>query len=109
MIDPEYIKRKEQQFLVHSFLYYKLDESLICDSTYDFICKELLKYKTSDCLKYPSLLKGLDESGSGFYIREYPEEIITKAFHLLYDKKKSEGMKSDFSEFVRRHGFKLKE
>ena len=35
------LEQKIRQFLVHSFLYYKLDESIISDTDYDSLCVEL--------------------------------------------------------------------
>lgn len=93
--------------MVHSFLYYVLDESLISDAIYDSICKELVKYKTSPVLQYPDIIKHLDESGSGYYIKKYPEAIISKAIKLLYQHKVSEGMTTPFPNYVKRKGFKI--
>ena len=39
------IQQKVRQYLVHSFLYYQLDESLISDNYYDQICNEILDFK----------------------------------------------------------------
>ena len=35
------LQQRLRQFLVHSYLYYKLDESIISDTEYDRICMEL--------------------------------------------------------------------
>jgi hypothetical protein len=41
----ELINRRQQQILVHSYLYYQLDTNLISDFTYDMWCKELAQLK----------------------------------------------------------------
>jgi hypothetical protein len=103
----ELILRRRRQFLVHSFLYYVLDESIISDATYDKWCVELVELQR----KYPSLAKKLpyhnlciqlDESASGGYIGrdDYPPEIVSTAFHLLATERKV-----PVSELVRYYGY----
>ncbi|MGL4819730.1 MAG: DNA ligase LigA-related protein [Bacilli bacterium] len=78
-----HVLRVTKQFLVHSYIYYKLDDSIIDDSMYDEICKELFSYKPY-VKQYKDLIDPLDESGSGFYILDYPPEIRTVAHQLHY-------------------------
>ena len=62
-------------YLMHSYLYYELDESIITDGEYDGICKRLLY--VYDELKHMHLhlvTKDLLECGSGFNI-EYTNLI----------------------------------
>jgi hypothetical protein len=49
----ELINRRERQILVHSFLYYQLNESILTDYTFDAICNELVVLMT----KYPEEFK----------------------------------------------------
>jgi len=47
-----------RQFLVHSFLYYQLDESIISDENYDRICVQLKEVIVGqDKYLYQTLLK----------------------------------------------------
>jgi hypothetical protein len=84
------INMLQVDFLAYSYLYYQCDISLIPDSLYDNICKWLLLHKENspDAFiksRYYDLCKGLDESGSGFYLREedYPIEIKKVCIRLL--------------------------
>ena len=106
----ELIQKKIRQYLVHSFLYYQLDESIIADSHYDQICKEvlkLLKNQTSpSILPYEELVKKtLFEDASGFSIKQYPAEIISSAFHLLYQHNGVES--TTFDSFLARFGYTI--
>jgi hypothetical protein len=103
----ELMLRRRRQFLVHSFLYYILDESIIDDNTYDRWCVELVDLQK----KYPDIAKSLpyhdiciqlDESASGSYIKQYPPEIVSKAFHLLAREKQQ-----PLDELVARYGYQL--
>lgn len=106
----EFVRRKEQQFLIHSFLYYKLDEAIIIDTTYDNICSELMSYKFSPFLKYPNLIEGLGASGSGYYLQDYPAEIKSKALLLLYWHKRAKGgLQGGLIDFLGQYGFEIKE
>lgn len=85
----ELIQQKIRQYLVHSFLYYQLDESIISDRHYDEICTEVLQlmdtHTSSSHLPYHELVKkSLSVDASGFSLRKYPAEIISSALHLLY-------------------------
>ena len=101
----ELLNRIIHQFLVHSFLYYKLDTSIISDEFYDKICFDLVELKKNDEYKkhrYSSYIEGLDASGSGFYLSKYPPNIISTAFHLLYNNLKPN---ETFPQFVARWGY----
>ena len=101
------LDRLVHQFLVHSFLYYQLGESLIGDENYDRVCVHLTKaVKGQDKYLYQKIIENsLGTEGSGFSIhkKEYPPEIISAAFHLLYQDKYSE-IKS-FKEFLSSYGY----
>ena len=104
------IQQKIRQFLVHSFLYYQLDESLITDNFYDRICKEIIDLieNTHDkyFIPYKDLLEeSTADNASGFSIREYPSEIISSALHLLYQQNYSKSL--PFRAFLSRLGYSL--
>lgn len=83
MRDPN---RLVNQYLVHSYLYYILDSSVISDERYDEICKELLT-----CLEeatHPNALlvnKEALQSGTAYHLRseQYPEGVKRAAHSLL--------------------------
>ncbi len=99
-----------RQFLVHSFLYYRLGESIIGDSAYDQLAKELHRlHKDAPALELPfaNLLKpALGAEASGFQIRTYPPEIVSTAFKLLYD---HQAPAVEFTEFVERRGYQIEQ
>ena len=104
----EMILQKIRQYLVHSFLYYQLDVSIISDRNYDQICADLAKlisdnsYKNS--LPFHDLVKSsLDENSSGFSISKYPPEIVSAALHLLYQTNYIDSM--SFETFLARFGY----
>ena len=104
----ELIQRKIRQYLVHSFLYYQLDESIIPDRNYDQICADVSKLisKQTDkkSLPFHELVKySLAENGSGFSISKYPPEIVSAALHLLYQTSYVDSM--SFETFLVRFGF----
>ena len=106
----ELIQKKIRQYLVHSFLYYQLDESIIADSHYDQICKELLKlmknHASQNLLPYHELVKkSLFEDASGFSVKQYPAEIISSAFHLLYQHNVDNS--TTFESFLTRFGYTI--
>lgn len=105
----ETLHRYQRNFLVHSFLYYKIDETIILDEEYDKRCSIMNNIMESDpdlakISSYYELCEPCGRTGSGYYIKEYPPEIITRAFHLLYQVKKPN---EDFSRFVSRWGYQL--
>ena len=108
-MSSEIVQQKICQFLIHSFLYYKLDESIISDEDYDYICQDLqklLQQHSDSELPFQELIQsGLGTEASGFSIKTYPPEIISAALHLLYQSQYSNTL--DFSEFVERLGYRL--
>lgn len=103
----ERLRRLGRQFLVHSFLYYRLGENLISDAAFDQLAEELLTLrKAHPELELPhaaALKPALGGEASGFGIRDYPEAIVTDAFKLLY----AETMPGvEFPEFVERRGYR---
>ena len=104
----ELIKQKIRQYLVHSFLYYQLDESVISDRHYDHICADVAKLLSEKSDKYflpfHDLVKSsLTENASGFSISKYPPEIVSAALHLLYQTSYIDSM--SFETFLARFGF----
>jgi DNA ligase-like, N-terminal NAD+-binding domain len=104
--EPVLLRRRALQFLVHSFLYYRLGESVISDEAFDRIAEELrtLRAKHPDAeLPYADVLEpALGPEGSGFAIRNYPPRVVSAAFKLLYATEEPE---VDFHEFVERRGY----
>lgn len=105
------IKRmRQKQFLVHSFLYYKLDESIINDTDYDILCKNMIKSmeRNKQDTGYDALCEPCGTTGSGFYIKEYPPEIITSAFRVLYfHKKKYYGYTGTLSDLISKWNYQI--
>ena len=104
------IQQKVRQYLVHSFLYYRLDESIIPDRHYDKICVEvgkLIQTKSAASLfPYYDLMKiNLYEDASGFSVRKYPAEIVSTAMHLLYQRTYIKSMTLD--TYLARFGYSL--
>ena len=108
----ELIQQKIRQYLVHSFLYYQLDESVISDSNFDQICKDVAKLisdiSDKDSLPFHDLvISNLAENASGFSISNYPPEILSVALHLLYQTNYVNSM--TFETFLARFGYSSSE
>ena len=106
----ELIQQKIRQYMLHSFLYYQLDESIIADRHYDEICAEVLQLMKTNAgssqQPYQELVKtSLSEDASGFSVRKYPAEIISSALHLLYQHNAVKAL--SFDTFVTRFGYSL--
>ena len=104
----ELIQQKIRQYLVHSFLYYQLDESIISDRHYDHICADVIKLisdnSAKNSLPFHDLVKSsLTENASGFSIRKYPPVIVSAALHLLYQTSYIDSM--SFETFLARFGY----
>ena len=104
----ELIQQKIRQYLVHSFLYYQLDESIISDRHYDNICADVANLISDNSAKnflpFLDLVKSsLTENASGFSISEYPPEIVSAALHLLYQTSYIDLM--SFETFLARFGY----
>ena len=108
----ELIQQKIRQYLVHSFLYYQLDESIISDRHYDHICADVAKLISDNSainsLPFHDLVKSsLTEDASGFSINKYPVEIISAALHLLYQNSYIDSM--SYENFLARFGYSSSE
>lgn len=104
------IQQRVRQFLVHSFLYYQMDESLISDQDYDQLCLRLqedLGREDSRQVPHAELVRNaLGGEASGFGIKKYPAPIISAAMHLLYQSKYHSTI--SFQEFLARRGYRFK-
>ena len=101
------LQQRVRQFLVHSFLYYQLHDSVISDSKYDHLCQELqnLLQQYPDDVPFRNIVEQtLGGEASGFSIKKYPPAIISAAFHLLYQHRYLNSL--DFIEFVERFGYR---
>jgi len=104
----ELIQQKIRQYLVHSFLYYQLDESIISDRQYDHICADVTKLISDNSAKkilpvHDLVKTSLTENASGFSISKYPPEIVSAALHLLYQTSYIDSM--SFENFLARFGY----
>ena len=100
------LRRRALQFLVHSFLYYRLGDSVVSDEFFDEVAEELralrAKHPKAE-MPYAELIDpALGPEASGFRIRKFPPRIISTAFKLLYAATAPE---VDFLEFVERRGY----
>ena len=100
------LQQRALQFLVHSFLYYRLGESIVSDEFFDQVAEELraLRNKHPEAeMPYAEVIDpALGPEASGFRIRKYPPRIISTAFKLLYAATAPE---MDFLEFLERRGY----
>jgi len=73
-----------KEYLIHSYLYYKLNEIIIEDTEYDQLCKDLLSSWDKTDSPYKDLINPSDLlAGTGYSIEEYPDEIVSEAKALL--------------------------
>ena len=101
------LRRLALQYLVHCFLYYRLDEPILGDEQFDQVAHELRKLRQAHSAAEMPHAKVIDPvlgpEVSGFQIRGYPEPVIAAAFKLLYNSGKKQ---VDFVEFVERFGYR---
>jgi len=104
------LRQRARQFLVHSFLYYRLNESVVPDEDFDRIAADLRRLRKSHPqadMPHAALIDpALGAEGSGFQIRQYPPEIVSSAFKLLYAHQSPD---EDFREFVERRGYRVQD
>lgn len=102
------LRRLARQFLVHSFLYYRLAEPVIGDERFDALVRELEALRGEHPqveLPHARLLEqALGPEGSGYSIRDYPPDIVTDAFKVLYATSSTE---LSFEDFVARRGYRV--
>jgi hypothetical protein len=88
------INRRRRQILVHSFLYYRLNESIISDNTFDLWAKELVDLQTENPaiaseVPYAKEFEGFDGS-SGYDLPHFYPEIQAVGLQLLKFHKEAE-------------------
>jgi NAD-dependent DNA ligase len=103
------LKRLTLQYLVHSFLYYQLGETLISDQQYDQLCQELNQQLSSapesEETPYRKLVEqALGPEASGYTLRQYPEPVVSAALHLLHQ---AQAPERSFAQFCERLGYRL--
>ena len=81
------INRRRRQVLVHSCIYYRFNENIVSDHTFDRWCRELIELQA----KYPDIaslcpyheeFKGLSHA-SGFDLPYNNPEIVNRAIYLI--------------------------
>lgn len=101
------LRQRALQFLVHSFLYYRLGEPVVSDAFFDRITEELRELRARHPeaeMPFAEIVDPvLGPEGSGFAIRDYPPQVISTAFKLLYAASDPE---MDFFEFAERRGYR---
>jgi hypothetical protein len=101
------LRRLAQQYLVHCFLYYRLNEPVAGDDLYDKTAKALRKLRLAHPqapMPYADVIDPvLGPEVSGFQIRNYPPQVVSEAFKLLYAYNRPQ---VEFTEFVERRGYK---
>ena len=107
----EMLNRLARRFLVHSYLYYRLNESLISDQQFDEISQKLSEDPASDYANVNLIFKehpgsASSSEASGYSISHYPAEIVSSALHLLYQYQFKNVM--SFSNFLSRYGYRIK-
>lgn len=82
----ELIHRRREQMLVHSYIYYQLNDNIIDDSTWSKWAMELQQLQKD----YPEISKQVvdyelfkDWDGSSGAFLEFPARVINKAIYLL--------------------------
>ena len=104
------LNRLAHQFLVHSFLYYRLGETLLTDAEFDRLADELRALRSqmpAAPMAHAQIVDpALGPEASGYRIKDYPPPIITTAFQLLYQHLHPP---IAFPEFVERLGYRVHE
>lgn len=70
----EYISFLQRVIIVHSYIYYELDDNVISDKDYDAKSKELVRYKND----YPDLWK------NSMYYKQFGDEYNGSTGFTLY-------------------------
>ena len=88
----ELITRRRQQILIHSCIYYQMNNNLISDFTFDMWAKELYKLQndypdiSKECIYYNEF-KGFDGCSGYNLPYSYPEINKNASMLLEYSKK----------------------
>lgn len=84
----ELINRRRRQILIHSFLYYRLNTSIVSDATYDQWAKDLAQLQ----MKYPEIasegvysdsFKDFSESITGFNLPLSDPWVVSRAMYIM--------------------------
>ena len=82
----EKIQQRRRQMLVHSYIYYELDQNIVSDAKWSAWAKELAELQN----RYPNMSKKIpyaeqfaDWDGSSGAFLEYDDSIIDTAWRLL--------------------------
>lgn len=83
----ELINRRRRQILAHSCIYYRYNENIIDDSTFDKWCNDLVQLQNkyselSESCEYADAFRDFDGS-TGFDLPHHLPEILCKAERLL--------------------------
>lgn len=84
------IKRRRRQILVHSFIYYELNQNLISDTQWSEWALELEKLQAdypniASKVEYAEVFKGFDHSTGANLKSAYEQDsIVSIAFRLLH-------------------------
>jgi NAD-dependent DNA ligase adenylation domain len=81
------IKQRRRQILVHSFLYYQLNENIISDHQFDKFCNELVDLqkqypKEAEAVDHAEEFKDFDGS-SGYDLPYSLPDIQNAGYHIL--------------------------
>lgn len=81
------IRQRRRQVLVHSFLYYQLNENVISDHKFDKFCNDLVKLQSdypeeSKAVEYYDDFKDFDGS-SGYDLPYAQPDIQSAGYHIL--------------------------
>ena len=102
------LAQRARQFLLHSFLYYRLGESVIGDDAFDRYTEELRTLRAAHPqapMPYAELIDpALGPEASGYQLRRYPPEIVSAAFKVLYAATRPEVA---FEDFVTGRGYQV--
>lgn len=84
------INRRQRQILVHSFLYYQLNDNLISDHTFDKWSKELAELMKTEEAKQSVYYKDFKDftGASGFDLPYTNPEIQNVGLHLIKQSRK---------------------
>jgi len=72
------------EYLIHSYLYYRMDESIVPDEVYDKLCVDLIEVLPLVDKHWRQWLTiGNLAAGTGFNIHNYPDEVRNEALKRL--------------------------
>lgn len=92
----ELINRRRRQILIHSFIYYRMNSSVVSDAQYDQWARELAELQAKypeiarDCV-YAKYFEDFSESVTGFNLPLHLPEVVSTGLQLMriHEKRKS--------------------